>query len=450
MFKKIVLLSCLSFSLTYQLYSQSNPSDFPSMKIDKSTDDILVISWNLDELHQSLYEKDGEYFTKLSFDGCTYIYIPRKPHIPYKEFIIAVPDGAEIDFGVSDIEYSVLENILPAPISIPNFENDKSNIYKTDFKLLDYEFLPDNILEISSQQYLKDIPLVKVKFYPISYDHKSRRVTTIKNATLNFKFKRMNLSGDPIRIDKNFSDLFINFDQIKYWRTSQFRTVIKKERTSMAGPWYGITVTEDGLYKISRSALFSAGIDIDEIDPRTIQLFNNGGRPLNVNAMSTENNPEGPVENSIYIDGEEDGSFDDEDFILFYGTQLGGWYYSNTSNDFQFIQHSYDTKNYYWLTWGQSNGKRMTEFEISSIPGTIDEEYFLERLHFEEDLFNLLNSGTDWYGYSFSGLSDNFSSNYSLENLIIDSYTAKIRKKFKGGSGIKNGDNTTYRYFFTS
>ena len=35
-----------------------------------------------------------------------------------------------------------------------------------------------------------------------------------------------------------------------------------------------------------------------------------------------------------------------EDYILFYGTGAGGWYYSDVENDFIHNQHPYDTKNY--------------------------------------------------------------------------------------------------------
>ena len=76
-------------------------------------------------------------------------------------------------------------------------------------------------------------------------------------------------------------------------------------------------MNNDGLYKIDFDFLSNIGVNVSDIDPRKIQIYGNGG------AMLPENNAlfryHDLVENPIRIVGEEDGSFDQNDFIVFYG-----------------------------------------------------------------------------------------------------------------------------------
>jgi hypothetical protein len=65
--------------------------------------------------------------------------------------------------------------------------------------------------------------------------------------------------------------------------------------------YYRIPVSQDGIYRISHSALSAAGIPVGTIDPRQIQIFHMG------------------TEQHIYVHGENDGIFHTSDFIEFFG-----------------------------------------------------------------------------------------------------------------------------------
>ena len=69
---------------------------------------------------------------------------------------------------------------------------------------------------------------------------------------------------------------------------------------------------------------------VDGLDPRTIQVFNQSD------------------EIAVYVEGETDAVFDPGDYLLFYGQKL------NTK---------YTDTNVYWLTWGEFNGRRMSEMD---------------------------------------------------------------------------------------
>jgi len=59
------------------------------------------------------------------------------------------------------------------------------------------------------------------------------------------------------------------------------------------------------------------GINPDQIDPREIKIYGNGGKML-PQAMNKPR-PIDLIENHIYISGEDDGEFNTSDYILFYG-----------------------------------------------------------------------------------------------------------------------------------
>ena len=72
------------------------------------------------------------------------------------------------------------------------------------------------------------------------------------------------------------------------------------------------------------------GIDVQSIDPRRIRIFGHGGTMLKM--QNEEDFLIDPVENAIKIIGEEDGSFDPSDYILFYATGPKGYNSENNTN----------------------------------------------------------------------------------------------------------------------
>ncbi|MBK6507945.1 MAG: hypothetical protein IPG02_20425 [Ignavibacteria bacterium] len=65
-------------------------------------------------------------------------------------------------------------------------------------------------------------------------------------------------------------------------------------------------VVQDGMHRIDRNDFVNAGINVSTIDPRTVKLYNNG------------------VQLPIYFNGEQDGTFDANDYVDFFGTRNYG------------------------------------------------------------------------------------------------------------------------------
>ena len=89
------------------------------------------------------------------------------------------------------------------------------------------------------------------------------------------------------------------------------------------GEWFKFYVDTTGVFKISKSFLQNLGVNVNSADPRTIKLYGNGGRMIPYS--NSVDYPIDIVENAIKFVGEEDGIFNNEDYILFYAEGPTGY-----------------------------------------------------------------------------------------------------------------------------
>ena len=119
--------------------------------------------------------------------------------------------------------------------------------------------------------------------------------------------------------------------------------------------WHQFNVEETGVHKISKDFLSKLDIPVQEIDPKTIRIYGRGGQML---PLRLGDDIESLYENALIVMGEEDGSFDDEDYILFMGFANDNW--NEESETYLNLYH--DTAQYY-ITYGNSFGKRALVLE---------------------------------------------------------------------------------------
>ena len=167
-----------------------------------------------------------------------------------------------------------------------------------------------------------------------------------------------------------------------------------------SGDWYKIAVNKTGIYKITYDELATYGINPNQIDPRKIALYGNpAGMLPETFTDSTWYN--GPGNLAIQIVGEEDGVFNAEDYILFYGQSPVSWKYDTASGHFHHQVNYYTDETYYFLTVKETPGKRIQLQPNSTDPFTgIINEYDLLVYH-EIDSLNILESGKRWLGETF-------------------------------------------------
>jgi hypothetical protein len=171
------------------------------------------------------------------------------------------------------------------------------------------------------------------------------------------------------------------------------------------GTLYKIAIPENGIYRIDADFLSGLGIDLNTLDPRSIKMYGTGGKMLP--AAPGALRPERLPEIAISISGEEDGRFDPNDYLLFYGQGPGHLEYDEETRRYTFTQHLYDTRSYYFLKISPGNGRRIGKADTPSGTSYTSSTYDLF-YRLEEDHNNLLyewekaqGTGYQWYGDHF-------------------------------------------------
>ncbi len=216
--------------------------------------------------------------------------------------------------------------------------------------------------------------------------------------------------------------------------------VVSSVLASGSGIWYKIGVRSDGICKIDKSFLESFGISTTNLNPLSINIYGNGdGKLPELNSVSRTDDL---AKNAIYISGESDGVFNDDDFILFYAWGPSRWY-STDNNDFYQDNNIYSDYSYYFININASE----TPLRISSINSTTNSitntitSYNFYDTH-ESDLVSLVSGGQRWYGELFdTQLSQTF--NFSVPN-IENSSPAKFNVSM--ASNTSNGAGTSQTY----
>jgi hypothetical protein len=167
-----------------------------------------------------------------------------------------------------------------------------------------------------------------------------------------------------------------------------------------SGEWFKIGVISDGVHKLSYNFLKQLGLDVENIDPRNISLFGYGGGLLP--RANSEDRPDDMVEMAIQVIGENDGSFNRNDYILFYGEDQVEWFYDSSESRFRHQIHTYADTTFYFLSLDQGSSKRIQKQAASTLTPTQTINSFDQYDFYERDLTNLIKSGQLWVGETFN------------------------------------------------
>lgn len=208
---------------------------------------------------------------------------------------------------------------------------------------------------------------------------------------------------DIIRID----DFELDFKIKKDCRTPKESKNIEYADNSVlsSGQWFKIGVVKNGIYKIDYDFLESNGIDPASIDPEKIRIYGN------YTGMLPEANDKPRIddlkENRIKVVGAEDGTFDKNDYILFYGKGPVVWNYNKYTGNYYHTNNLYSDTVFYFLNFDKGEGKRV--LEKSQAVNTEDEvvNTFVNNKVIDHDLINLTLSGKLWVGEEFNNDTSN-------------------------------------------
>lgn len=163
-----------------------------------------------------------------------------------------------------------------------------------------------------------------------------------------------------------------------------------------SGNWIKVSVEGSGIHKITYELLQEYGLQ----NPASARVYGSGARIL------PESFSQGHLDDlqaiPVYMHKGSDGMFGPGDFILFYAHGPVSWEYLAEENMFIHWLHPYSWKGHYFLTDSQGPADAPEDAELSTTAPTHTSVDYDFRDHFEEETYNLINSGREWYGDNFN------------------------------------------------
>ena len=224
-------------------------------------------------------------------------------------------------------------------------------------------------------------PVISLSFRPVLYEAESSTLKRYRRVVA-----RVSFGGEERQFAINSSNAGSNNDHLLVDRSVLAEgTVIK------------IPVTREGIYRIDRSFLTDVGLTPDTIDPNQIQILGNGGAP--VPALNSTSRAADLVQNPVLRTGGGDGSFGDNDAILFYGAAPTGWTYNIDNSAWEHYVNAFSNENYYFLKVATEEGLSVGDPVFANLTNPTSFSSVPGRLFVDFDQFNWSKqngSGLTW------------------------------------------------------
>ncbi len=200
------------------------------------------------------------------------------------------------------------------------------------------------------------------------------------------------------------------------------------------GTWFKLSVAQEGVYKLDYATLQSMGIDMNALNPNQIRIFGNPSGPLP--EKNGESRPDDLTEMALYVSGAEDRTFDEGDFVLFYGQEPTRWKLSGDKYERNRNYYS-DTTYYYLCPDSGIEGLRVEEkpsLDLEDVTTIVTE--FPDFQWHEEELMSPFNIGRNWFGEMLTAQDPELQLDFIFPNLATDkvlSFNASVLGRNKSG-----------------
>jgi hypothetical protein len=372
-------------------------------------------------------EVDGRSYQRLSIQGYGLSSTPGKPELPQRGLLLGIPPHAEADLEVLHVESTSAGgfNVYPVPersikpldpglAPLDEVSDVQVKFVKNQSVYATNAFFPSAVAEIGDRGYLRDQRYVQVLIHPVQYNPVTGELKHHHYIKLqvSFSYPQGRLSLTPGRTESHafetvLQNSILNYETAKVWRSGPQpkAQAMGASLDYLTPPSYKIPVSQDGIYQLTYTDTLNGGIDVARVDPRTFEMYNQGG------------------EVAIYVEGESDGKFNQNDYILFYGQKKMDTKYTDT--------------NVYWLRYGEADVLRMDDKD-STPAGAASPVAFRNTVRLEEDLLYIpsvpIQEGADhWYWNSFNAPSlPTQSYTTTLNNVATGSYSCTLRSRIQG------------------
>lgn len=420
-------ISALFLLMSFLLYSQTD------IRILSSDASALIFEYIPSYTDTSVVQIDGKEYRRVTFSGSSLVNSiePGLPIIEQRIINVGVPSEFGTTIELLSSSYTEISGSLPPIPEIFQDGDFPGYRYIQSLEYFSHTFKED-ILSFGEYGISRGLKIQSFLISPVQFNASSSVIRLYSRMLIRINFgNSAPISRTPA--DDYLRDVILNFEVARYWaedRSNRLNKVLNNSVLS-TGRWIRFEAPEEGIYRITRPMLASFGIDANTVDPRTIKIYNNGGKilPENIN----QPRPQDLVENAIIVFGEEDGVFNENDYILFYGRGHSFWDFDPSQSRIARMRHTYSDRNYFWITSGGSPGKR-----VQQKPGLNDAPAFIQNstvafADWEVDKINLGKTGRQFVGDDFSSA---ISSRNYMNNLThrVNSEPINYRVRFVVGT----------------
>jgi len=315
------------------------------------------------------------------------------PQLLLKELNVGVPAETGNTIQVISSSFTSLSGrYLPNP----TMQKDSSGNQFVYNVIPDYyKAVESDLIAFGDFGLVRNLPVQTIKIYPVQFNAALSQIKVYSRIVFRINFGS-SVNKKTVVNDETLSSLILNWSVARNWGEQQTRLQKISNSVLADGTWFRFETNEEGIYKIDRTFLQNLGVDVNSLDPKTIRIFGYGGAPLPEDLRKTNNT--GLIENAIKIFGEEDGKFDAADYILFYARPSDFWEYNKDYKALMRSKNYYSKKNYYWLTFGGSTGKRMADKPSLNVSNASQQTFTRAFKSYEKDSVNIGESGREYFG----------------------------------------------------
>ncbi len=347
--------------------------------------------------------------------------------LPFVAELIATPPGVRLSLIVSSESDTTFSDInLPPADSLSTILPEDGLRRLADAQLLGI---------------LRGIPGHALHIYPWQFDPTTRSLRVHTRLLVDVRFDGASSARPHSTTDvagQALRSAFLNPPSHGGWRAPlPARRAAATRSYDPSRPWVKVSVSEDGVYRITPQWLVSVGVDVEEIDPNSL-------------AMTHVDEPI-----HITVTGAEDGLFDGADELLFHGRYRRATAPDGDQRDHESEHGPTDT---YWLTWGAEPGLRFVAQDVAPVQSFSTRDWYLHTAHFEIDrTFDQLGLAPDsladrWFWQQERPLEapypDRFASQSGFNGDITgfwddEDYDARVTVALQGITGEGFGEHHT-------
>ena len=290
-----------------------------SFEIEKVTEDYIQVHLKIDDYN--IPHTSDKTTKSLSLPDLETYFVNTEglPKLPFLSENIGIPPEGKVSASIISQQFILLQGVS-IPVNHP-YKDEGILVPDPSRQVIDFPtktFYPENIIESQATGYMGNRYLGSFRIFPIQYNHAQKTAKLYTDLVV-----QIHITGDKSKsydrsasyIDGFADKMIINNEFSKNWRKEKEpESASYKRQSETEISKFKFIINEKGIYKISYDYLkdtlqtwidsleteYDVSLQIDEINPKYLQLYNMGERI------------------PIYFYGQDDDSFDEDDYFEFF------------------------------------------------------------------------------------------------------------------------------------